>query len=83
MACTSIHVVYRPADLRWHLEKDDAKELGAFTTNVHAIKAARNLGTALERRGENMLVIVHARDGSIETEYVYGDDPRRASGSSR
>ena len=60
----------------------EVKRQGSDTTEVlvdnkdNAVDHAKEIakGAALGQ------VIVHTRDGKIETEYTYGDDPRQSAG---
>jgi hypothetical protein len=74
-----IHLVHKNADDKWHLESA-GKQLGAFDTKGEAEQRGKELGHQLEGRGQNAQLVVHRKDGSIETEWTYGHDPRNISG---
>jgi uncharacterized protein DUF2188 len=79
MARAVMHLIHKNADNRWHLEQD-GKELGAFDTKEEAETEGKRRGNESEGRGQDAQLVVHRQDGSIETEWTYGHDPRRTPG---
>jgi hypothetical protein len=74
-----IHLVHRNADDRWYLESE-GKDLFSYATKSEAVEAGKKRGNALASDGRDAQLVVHREDGSIETEYTYGHDPRRTPG---
>ena len=68
MARSQYHVV--PADEGWGVEKD-SKVLSSHGTKDEAISAGRDKAKA----DQPSQLVVHTRDGKIETEFTYQDDP--------
>jgi uncharacterized protein YdaT len=59
-------------DGEWKVEAEHAKRAsGVFETKAEAIGRARELAQA-QALGQ---VIVHKKDGEIQTEWTYGQDP--------
>jgi hypothetical protein len=79
MARKVMHVVHKNAK-GWILEEEGGSELGTFETKDEAIKAGQKRGRGSQQRAQDAQVIIHHQDGSIETEYTYGHDPRRTAG---
>lgn len=75
------HLVHRNADDQWHLATEwDATEDEVYPTKETGRQAGERIGRAHVGRGERAQLIVHREDGSIETEYTYGGDPRGVPG---
>lgn len=79
MARAVVHLVHRQADDGWHLEQNGS-DLGRYDTKESAEAEGRRRGRELEANGLNAQLIVHRKDGSIETEWTYGEDPRATPG---
>jgi hypothetical protein len=79
MAREVMHLVHKNSDDRWHLEQD-GKDLGSFATKQEAEEEGKKRGRALEAKGQDAQLVLHRQDGSIETEWTYGHDPRRTPG---
>jgi hypothetical protein len=79
MARTVVHLVHKNADDKWHLESA-GKDLGAFDTKQEAEERGKKVGHDLGAKGQDAQLVVHRQDGSIETEWTYGHDPRRTPG---
>ena len=79
MARTVYHLVHKNADNRWHLETG-GKITDSFDTKEEALEAGKNLCNDLNDSGTLSQLVVHRQDGSIETEFTYGADPRRTAG---
>ena len=61
----------------WKVEAEHARRAsGVFETKAEAIDRARELAKA-QGLGQ---VIVHKRDGTIQTEWTYGEDPEKYPG---
>lgn len=75
------HLVHRNADGRWHLNHvggDD--DVASFDTKEEARQDGERRGRQHANRGELAQLVVHREDGSIETEFTYGADPRDTPG---
>jgi hypothetical protein len=75
------HLVHRNADDRWHLSQvggDD--DVAAFVTKDEGRQDGERRGRQHVNRGELAQLVVHREDGSIETEFTYGADPRDVPG---
>jgi hypothetical protein len=71
------HVTPHP-DGGWQVKLAGAdRARSKHTTKKEAVAKAKHYCKAIY---ENSQVIVHKKDGKIETEYTYGDDPRRTKG---
>ena len=69
------HVV--PAEEGWEVKKEGNKRPSAKTRlKKEAIDRAKELA----KKAKLGQVIIHKRDGTIQTEYTYGQDPRRTKG---
>ena len=69
------HVV--PAEKGWEVKKEGNKRPSAKTKlKVDAIARAKELA----KKGKLGQVIIHKKDGKIQTEYTYGEDPRESKG---
>lgn len=79
MARIVYHVVHKNADDGWHLE-ENARSIARFKTKDEAIDAGRKKGNNLHVGRKDAQLLIHREDGSIETEYTYGHDPRRTPG---
>ena len=79
MARAVMHLVHRNADGRWHLEQA-GQDLGAYEIKAAAEVEGKKLGQELESKGLDAQLVVHRQDGSIETEWTYGHDPRKTLG---
>lgn len=75
-----LHVVHAGADGRWHLNREGGSNEGSFDTKQSAVEAGRSRAKDVHTRGGLAQLVVHREDGSFETEYTYGDDPRRTPG---
>jgi hypothetical protein len=62
----------------WEVRDGGAADVSGrdFSTKDQAVEVARDVA----RREQPSQVIVHLETGVIETEYTYGDDPRRHPG---
>ena len=70
------HVVMRSE--AWHVRRTRARRSsGCHESKAAAIVQARALAS---RRGSLGQVVVHGRDGKVQTEWTYGKDPRRTRG---
>jgi hypothetical protein len=72
-----MHVVYETMPGAWHIQRD-GQSLVAFSTKADAVVAGQLHGRKLASQGSNALLVLHHEDGSIETEYRYRCDHRRA-----
>ena len=61
----------------WEVRQEGSGQTEVLVDNKdNALDHARELA----RASEPSQVIVHTRDGRFETEFTYGDDPRRTPG---
>jgi hypothetical protein len=75
------HLVHRNADSRWHLSRTGGDDdIASFDTKEQGRQDGERRGRAHLGRGELAQLVVHREDGSIETEFTYGDDPRDVPG---
>ena len=66
-----------PGAKGWQIKAEDAsRPSGTHDTKVEAVARARELAQK-QKLGQ---VIVHKKDGTIQTEYTYGDDPNPPEG---
>ena len=66
-----------PSEKGWSLDREGGKRsLGTFATKAEGLAAGK------ERAKSSGLgqLIVHTKDGKIQTEYTYGKDPRNKPG---
>lgn len=71
----NIHVTQRP-DGSWAATREGADRASAVApTKVELLDRAREIG-----QNSNAEVIVHGRDGVIQTRWSYGNDPERRPG---
>ena len=72
------HIVPNPGQEKdWKIKEENIDEpLGLFSNKVEAIEKAKEIAKA----NEPSQIIVHREDGQIQTEYTYGDDPRKYKG---
>jgi len=77
-----MHVVYETLPGAWHIQRD-GQSLVAFNTKADAVVAGQLHGRKLASQGGNALLVLHREDGSIETEYRYRCDHRRADLTAR
>lgn len=66
------HVVYRPDEKEWAVEKEKAgRASGTFETKAEAVERAEDLA-----RTARVEMIPHLKDGRISNPNSYGNDPR-------
>ena len=72
------HIVPNPGQEKdWKIKEENIDEpLGLFSNKEEAIEKAKEIAKA----NEPSQIIVHREDGQIQTEYTYGDDPRKYKG---
>lgn len=72
MSSRKVYHVVPNADKGWRVQYEGAQRASsAHATKAEAVKAARQYaGNARPSQ-----VIIHTKDGTIQTEYTYGDDP--------
>ena len=71
------HIVFESDVSAWKVEKEgSSRAITRTETKDAALKAARKLAKSASL-GQ---VIVHRKDGSIQEEFTYGDDPRDTPG---
>jgi len=76
-ARTIYHVVYDSDEQHWEVKRQGAERASfVFETKEEAIEKAR----AVAKNNKPSQVIVHKKDGVIETEWTYGDDPASSPG---
>ena len=69
------HVV--PDGDRWKVELEGAERASATADRK---EDAIQRGKELAKSGKLGQIIIHKQDGTIQTEYTYGEDPRRHKG---
>jgi DNA-binding transcriptional regulator PaaX len=75
------HLVHRNSDDQWHLSVVGADDdVAAFASKEEARQDGERRGRQHVNRGELAQLVVHRQDGSIETEFTYGADPRETQG---
>lgn len=78
---TVYHLVHRNNDDKWHLSVVGCdSDVASFDTKEEARQEGERRGRQHGERGELAQLVVHRQDGSIETEFTYGDDPRGTPG---
>ena len=68
------HVVPDSAAEKWLVSQENASFRKAFDTKEEAVEEARRLAQAADL-GQ---IKVHKKDGNMEYESTYGEDPRRS-----
>ena len=72
------HVVYVAGARLWGVQQTGAEDFAfADGEKRKAVTEARRLGKKAAPWGR---VVVHGKDGKIQTEWTYGNDPRRTKG---
>jgi hypothetical protein len=79
MARKVLHVLHKWRK-GWVLEEDGGLEIGRFLEKKDAVMAGQDHGRTLEQRGQDAQLKIHRINGSFETEYTYGTNPRPTSG---
>lgn len=77
---TVYHLVHRNIDDKWHLSVVGGSDVASFDTKEEARQEGERRGRQHGERGELAQLVVHRQDGSIETEFTYGEDPRATPG---
>ena len=73
----NVYHVVRRNDV-WHVRRTRARRAsGCHRRKAAAIMQAKSLAN---RPGSLGQVVVHRRDGKVQTEWTYGNDPRRTRG---
>ncbi|WP_386067065.1 DUF2188 domain-containing protein [Tahibacter sp. UC22_41] len=81
MPCVVYHLAHRYSDDRWHLRViGDGDDLATFEIKEEARQEGERRGRQHANRGEPAQLIIHREDGSVETEFTYGFDPRDTPG---
>ena len=75
MARQSYHVVFGKKDATWKV-KHSGKIIHTGSTKTDVLSEAKNLA----KKNELGQVVVHGKDGVIQTEYTYGKDPKKTKG---
>jgi hypothetical protein len=70
------HVVPNSSGERWVVSQEKAEFRREFDTKEEAVEFAKERA----RQAELGQVKVHKKDGNMEYESTYGDDPRRSPG---
>lgn len=71
---TVYHVVARSDGERWLVTQENGEFREEYRTKAAAVDAAKTRA----RAAEPSQVKVHTRDGDMEYENTYGEDPRRS-----
>lgn len=76
------HVVWNSAGDAWHLKlQHTLLPISSHKTKEEAVYAGRVACSNLwENRGVPAQLVIHLQNGQIETEYTYGNDPRKSKG---
>jgi len=72
-----MHLAHTNFDGLWHLHHD-GMALAAYETKAEGEAAGEEQARELWSSGRPAQLVVHRKDGSIECEYTYGDDPERS-----
>lgn len=64
----------------WHVVNIGGLHCAETETKASAIQYARRLAKNDWSRGQLSQVVVHKKDGTIQTEWTYGRDPERSKG---
>jgi hypothetical protein len=64
----TIHVV--PNKGNWSVKKD-----GQVVSNHYKKENAVQAGTSIAKKQDNSQVVIHKKNGQIQTEHTYGNDP--------
>lgn len=72
------HVVPDASAEHWVVSQENAEFRKEFDTKEEAVEFAKERGRSAEQRGHNGQVKVHKKDGNMEYESTYGDDPERS-----
>ena len=59
---------------RWYLE-EDGHAVAEFDSKDEGEEEGRRRGRRLRDAGRGVHLVVHHRDGSVDTEYTYGHTP--------
>ena len=71
------HVVYNKIDEDWKVKLQKAERAsGVFETKEEAVDYAKELA----KDADLGQIKIHKKDGVIETEHTYGQDPKRYKG---
>lgn len=70
------HVVPSSDPKGWIVKKSKTDDEDFYRTKKEAVAAGR----AIARSFKKGQLIIHRKDGTIQTEYTYGDDPRKTRG---
>ncbi|MEO8673409.1 MAG: DUF2188 domain-containing protein [Tahibacter sp.] len=71
------HLVHKDADDRWHLTKSGNVESAVYGDKDDGVMEAKLLCRAHVAHGDKAQLVVHDLDGSVESEFNYGDDRPR------
>jgi hypothetical protein len=72
-------VLRRKTLKRWVLVRPDGVET-PHTSKVRAVDAARKLANRVKKADGRAQLVINGRDGRIQREFTYGNDPRRHVG---
>lgn len=67
------HLVYTKESKQWKVEIEGASRASSVHENK---KSALDAARELARNQQPSQLVVHNMDGTIQTEYTYGDDPK-------
>lgn len=70
---TTIRVV--PNNGNWSVKKD-----GQVVSNHRKKENAVQSGTAVAKKQDNSQIVIHKKNGQIQTEHTYGNDPNPPEG---
>lgn len=72
-----LHVAFDKNSDKWKVMREKSKGPSAYSETK---QGAINRGRELAQKQEKSRLIIHKKDGSIQTEYTYGMDPRKYKG---
>jgi uncharacterized protein YdaT len=72
----SYHVLPAKAGVWLVRTEGSSSSSNTYRTKAEAVSGAKEIA----KRQTHSQVIVHKRDGKVQTEYTYGGDPRRSKG---
>ena len=74
-----LHVTWSKKRQRWEIKRRGAGTMGYVGMHWRKFDVLR-LARIIAKQHVPSQVVIHRRDGRIQTEHTYGDDPRRTKG---
>ncbi|QBB70158.1 hypothetical protein ELE36_07150 [Pseudolysobacter antarcticus] len=76
MSAIEFHVLFDPNQGRWLME-EDGHALAEFSTQQEAAEMSQTCCLATEETGADVHLIIHAMDGAVASDMIYGYGARR------